>query len=260
MKIARFRANGRARYGVVEGQSLVEATGSPFGGRFQKTNQIYSLSDVTLLPVTSPVHLFGGVGVNYHDHGAQAGTSTGRNVGQMGIQPILVSTGSLSAHGSPIIMIPEAAEVHYEGELVIVIGRRARRVNKENALDYVLGYTCGNDVTEKGSWEKDFSLWRAKGIPTWSPVGPWIDTEVDPTSLDVTIRLNGQIEYSYKTRDMVHDVPTLVSYISQYNPLFPGDLIFTGTSGSTKPIRPGDVLEVEIPGIGTLSNPVVKDR
>ena len=259
MKIARFRAGGRARYGIVEGQSVVEAEGSPFRGRLKKTNRAHSLSEVTFLPVTSPVQLFGGVGVNYQDHGAQAGASTGRNVGAFGIQPIPTSTASLSANGSPIVLIPEAVEVHYEGELVIVMGRKARRVSKEHALDYVLGYTCGNDVTEKGSWEKDFSLWRAKGILTWSPVGPWIDTDVDPSKLDVAIRLNGREEYRYNTRDMVYDVPTLISYISQYIYLFPGDLIFTGTAGSTKPIRPGDIVEVEIPGIGTLSNPVVME-
>lgn len=259
MKIARFRAGGRARYGIVEGQSVVEVEGSLFRGRFKKTNRAHSLSEVTFLPVTSPVQLFGGVGVNYQDHGAQAGASTGRNVGAFGIQPIPTSTASLSANGSPIVLIPEAVEVHYEGELVIVMGRKARRVSKEHALDYVLGYTCGNDVTEKGSWEKDFSLWRAKGIPTWSPVGPWIDTDVDPSNLDVAIRLNGREEYRYSTRDMVYDVPTLISYISQYIYLFPGDLIFTGTAGSTKPIKPGDIVEVEIPGIGTLSNPVVME-
>ena len=256
MNIARFRSEGRARYGLVEGDTVVEARGTPFRGRLQKTTRTHRLADVALLPVSSPVQVFGGVGANYRDHLAQAAETSGRPLGEMGIQPFPKSNASLTGSGSPIVLTPEAGEVHYEGELVIVIGRRARHVSKERALDYVLGYTCGNDVSEKGSWEKDFSHWRSKGLPTWGPVGPWIATDVDPGNLDVTIRLNGRVEHQFNTRDLISDVPTIVSHISRYTTLFPGDLIFTGTSGITKAIKPGDLVEVEISGIGTLRNPV----
>jgi 2-keto-4-pentenoate hydratase/2-oxohepta-3-ene-1,7-dioic acid hydratase in catechol pathway len=207
-----------------------------------------------------PVQVFGGVGVNYPDHAAQAEETTDIDISAMGIQPFHKSNASLTGCGSPIVLTPEAGEVHYEGELVIVVGRKARHVSQDRALDYVLGYTCGNDVSEKGSWEKDFSLWRSKGLPTWGPVGPWIATDVDPHDLDVTVRLNGQVEHRFNTRDMIHDVPTIVSYISQYTTLFPGDLIFTGTSGTTRSLNPGDVVEVEISRIGTLRNPAVMEQ
>ncbi|MBI4200570.1 MAG: fumarylacetoacetate hydrolase family protein [Chloroflexi bacterium] len=260
MKLARFRAAGRARYGRVEGDLLREVRGSPFRGDLRETGKTYRLSDVVLLPVTVPRQLVGGVGINYYDHAAQGDEMAGKRLSAMGVQPFFTSNVSLTGSGSPIVITREAREVHYEGELVVVIGRKARHVSKEQALDYVLGYTCGNDVSEKGSWERDFSLWRAKGLPTWSPVGPWIVTDIAPGNLDITVRVNGQVHHTFNTRNMVHDVPTIVSFLSQYTTLYPGDLIFTGTSGTTRAMKPEDVAEVEISGIGTLRNPVVAER
>ena len=259
MKIARFRSGGRPRYGLVEGDTITEAQGSPFRGELRPTNITHSLAEVTLLPVSNPVQVFGGVGANYQDHVAQAEETSGRPLGSMGIQPFPKSNAALTGSGSPIILTPEAEEVHFEGELVIVIGRKARGVARERAMDYVLGFTAGNDVSEKGSWEKDFSHWRSKGIPTWGPVGPCIATDVDPKDLAVTIRFNHQVEHRFNTGEMIHDVPEIVSYISRYATLFPGDFIFTGTSGESKAMRPGDLIEVEIAGIGVLSNPVVME-
>lgn len=260
MKIARFRAKGRIRHGIVEGDEITEARGNPLRGELRLTGQTHRLFDVTLLPVTKPLQVFGGVGVNYRDHLAQAEETTASKIGEMGIQPFHKSNASLTGCGSPIVLTPEAGEVHYEGELVIVIGRKARHVSRERAMDYILGYTCGNDVSEKGGWEKDFSFWRCKGLPTWGPVGPWVATDIDPHGLDVVVRLNGREEHRFNTRNMIHDVPTIVSYISQYATLFPGDLIFTGTSGTTRALKPGDLVEVEISGIGTLHNPVVMEK
>ena len=260
MKIVRFRTGGRARYGIAKGDEITETRGSPFRGELRTTGPIHRLGDVKLLPVTAPVQIFGGVGVNYRDHTVQAEETTASKIGEMGIQPFHKSNASLAGCGWPIILTPEAAEVHYEGELVIVMGRKARHVSQEDALDHVLGYTCGNDVSEKGGWEKDFSFWRCKSLPSWGPVGPWIATDVDPHNLDVTVRLNGRLEHRFNTRSMIHDVAMIVSYISEYATLFPGDLIFTGTSGTTRPLKPGDVVEVEISGIGTLENPVVMEK
>lgn len=260
MRIVRFRTQGRPRYGVIEGNTVVEVRGSPFRGTLTKTDIKHSLPEVYLLPVTDPVQLIGGVGVNYRDHTAQAEEMSGVQLGSMGVQPFFTSTASLTGSGSPIFLTPEAGEVHYEGELVVVMGKRARHVSKDRALEYVLGYTCGNDVSEKSSWEGDFSLWRAKGVASWSPVGPWIETDFDPSSVDVTIRINGKVEHTYNTRDIINDVPTIISYISQYITLYPGDLIYTGTSGTTRALKAGDVVEVEVAGIGTLSNPVAPER
>ena len=260
MQIARFRSNGRPRYGIVDGDTIIEAQGSPFHGQLRPTNITHSLAAAALLPVSNPLQVFGGVAANYQDHVAQAEETSGRPLGSMGIQPFPKSNASLTGSGSPIILTPEADEVHFEGELVIVIGCKARKVSPQRALDYVLGYTCGNDVSEKGSWEKDFSHWRSKGVPTWGPVGPVIATDVDPKDLPVTIRFNHQVEHRFNTGEMLHDVPEIVSYISRYATLFPGDLIFTGTSGESKAMRPGDLIAIEIAGIGILSNPVIMER
>lgn len=260
MRIARFRSEGRARYGIVEGETIIESRGSPFRGELQQTDRTHSVNDVVLLPVSNPVQVFGGVGANYQDHVAQAEETSGRPLGSMGIQPFPKSNASLTGSGSPIVLTREAEEVHFEGELVIVMGKKARGVRPDRAMDYVLGFTCGNDVSEKGSWEKDFSHWRSKGIPSWGPVGPYIATDVDPTDLDVTIRFNNQVEHKFNTGEMIHDVPTIVSFISRYATLFPGDLIFTGTSGESKAMKPGDLIEVEIAGIGNLRNPVIMER
>ena len=260
MQIARFRSEGRPRYGLVDGDTIIETQGSPFRGELQPTARRHALADVTLLPVSKPVQVFGGVGANYQDHVAQAEETSGRPLGSMGIQPFPKSNASLTGSGSPIILTPEAEEVHFEGELVIVMGRKARSVSPERAMDYVLGFTCGNDVSEKGSWEKDFSHWRSKGVPSWGPVGPCIATDVDPKDLAVTIRFNHQVEHRFNTGEMIHDVPTIVSFISRYATLFPGDLIFTGTSGESKAMKPGDLIEVEIAGIGNLSNPVIMEK
>ena len=256
MSIARFRSEGRVRYGVVEGDLVTDIRGNPFRGEARMSSRRRRLSEVALLPVTSPIQVFGGVGVNYRDHLAQAEKTSDLPFSDVGIQPFPKSNASLTRSGSPIVLTPEAGAVHYEGELVVVIGRWARRVSRERAPDHVLGYTCGNDVTEKGIWEKDYSEWRSKGLPTWCPVGPWIATHLEPGNLDVTVRLNGSVEHRFNTGDMIHDVPSIVSYISQYTTLFPGDLIFTGTSGSTKAMKPGDVVEVDISGIGALRNPI----
>ena len=259
MKIARYRSEGRPHYGIVEGDSIIECRGTPFRGQLERTNKTHRVSNVTLLPVSNPVQVFGGVGANYQDHIAQAEETSGRPLGSMGIQPFPKSNASLTGSGSPIVLIPEADEVHFEGEMVIVVGRKARKVSKERALDYVMGYTCGNDVSEKASWEKDFSHWRSKGVPSWGPVGPYIATGLDPGNLDITVTFNNVVEHRFNTSGMIHDVPSIINYISNYATLFPGDLIFTGTSGESKAMKSGDLIEIEISGIGKLSNPVTME-
>lgn len=259
MRFARVRVQGRERYALVEGEQVRILRGSPFG-RWQSTDAVYPLGQVTFLPPTHPLQALG-VGANYADHIAQAEETSGRAHAGRGIQPWTKGTASLVGHGAPIVITKEAKEVHYEAELVIVMGRRCRRVSKEEARQYILGYTCGNDVSEKASWEKDLSFWRAKGIPSWGPVGPWVETDVDPTKgLDLIVRVNGVEHHRTNTRLMIHSVYDIVSYISQYTWLFPGDIIFTGAAGVTRPIKPGDVVEVEIEGIGVLRNPVVSEE
>jgi 2-keto-4-pentenoate hydratase/2-oxohepta-3-ene-1,7-dioic acid hydratase in catechol pathway len=164
------------------------------------------------------------------------------------------------------IVIPKDSPgpVHFEAELVVVIGKTTRKVSKEEALDHVFGVTCGNDVSER-YWQndpenKDVQWWRAKGADTFGPVGPYIATGLNPDDLLMTLRLNGEVMQQERTDHLIHDVATMVSYISRYVTLQPGDLIFTGTPGETSAIEPGDVVEVELEGVGVLRNPVAAEE
>ncbi len=161
-------------------------------------------------------------------------------------------------------MYPTVGEVvHYEAELVAVIGRTARRVSEADALNYVLGYTCGNDVSERVIQKNEMRfgcLFAGKAFDTFAPLGPVINTEMDPSNLNIIGRLNGEVVQNGNTSDMLFSVPRLVSYLSSFMTLEPGDVIMTGTPSGVGTIKPGDVFEVEIEGIGILSNPVVADR
>jgi 2-keto-4-pentenoate hydratase/2-oxohepta-3-ene-1,7-dioic acid hydratase in catechol pathway len=167
---------------------------------------------------------------------------------------------SLQSHGGPIVIPPDAANVHYEGEMVLVIGRRTRNVSPEEAARSIFGVTCGNDVSDR-DWQngpnKDLQWWRAKGADTFGPLGPAIVTGLDFSDLLLTTRLNGETVQQQRTSDLLFPAPVIVSYISRWVTLEPGDVIYTGTPGSTRKMNPGDIVEVEIEGIGILRNQVV---
>ncbi len=154
-------------------------------------------------------------------------------------------------------MLPsDSTDVHYEGEDVAIIWKTCHRVPPEAAPKYILGYTCGNDVSDRAWQGDDWTFWRAKGSDTFAPVGPWIDTEVDPQKLEMIVRLNGkEVQHGY-TEEMLFSFAEVVSYISQQVTLHPGDLLFSGSTGVTVALKPGDSVDVEIPNIGTLSNSV----
>jgi 2-keto-4-pentenoate hydratase/2-oxohepta-3-ene-1,7-dioic acid hydratase in catechol pathway len=159
----------------------------------------------------------------------------------------------------PIVLPRESTDVHYEGELVVVIGKRARDVSPGEARDAIFGVTCGNDVSER-NWQhgqgKDLQWWRAKGCDTFAPLGPVIATGLDYSNLQLQTRLNDEIVQKQTTADLIFDCPAIVSRISRWVTLLPGDIIYTGTPGSTRKLSPGDVVEVEIENIGVLRNPV----
>ncbi len=259
VKFARFRADGNVHFGVVEGEAIHEISGSIFGD-WEKTDTVRALSEVTLLVPTRPRHVFAMAG-NYRSHLENAEIPPKFRTPQ----PFFKTPSSLVRHEGRIV-IPQNAteEVHFEAEMVVVIGKRARDVAKEDALDYVLGVTCGNDVSER-YWQndeqhQDVQWWRAKGSDTFGPCGPFIVTGLNYDDLLLTLRLNGEVKQRERTSQMIHDVATQVSFISQHVTLLPGDLIFTGTSGETSALRPGDVVEVELESVGTLRNRVVRER
>jgi 2-keto-4-pentenoate hydratase/2-oxohepta-3-ene-1,7-dioic acid hydratase in catechol pathway len=254
----RFRAGDTTAYGVLEGDRVRQLSGDLFG-RFTKTDQTYALKEVKLLMPTVPTQVLALAG-NYRSH---LGDSQVPPKFRMP-QPFLKSPSCLIADGETIVLPKDApGPVHAEGELVIVIGKKARKVSVDRALDYVFGVTCGNDVSER-FWQndeaaKDVQWWRAKGADTFGPVGPYIATGLNYGDLQLTLRLNGVVKQEERTSRLIHDVAATVSFISRYVTLQPGDLIFTGTPGETSAIQPGDVVEVEIKGVGVLRNRVVAE-
>ena len=165
---------------------------------------------------------------------------------------------SIVANGADIVKPADSENLHFEGEMVLVIGRTASNVSVEEAEDYIFGVTVGNDISERDWQAADLQWLRAKASDTFGPVGPFIVNGLDYGNLMVQTRVNGEVRQSASSADLIFDIPTIVSYVSRYVTLFPGDLIFTGTPGTTQAMEPGDIVEVEIEGVGILSNQVVQ--
>jgi 2-keto-4-pentenoate hydratase/2-oxohepta-3-ene-1,7-dioic acid hydratase in catechol pathway len=198
------------------------------------------------------------VGLNYAAHIREAAA-------KLGLPPDLPTrpdvgyraVGALIAHGEPVVIPADATKVQYEGELAVVIGKRARRLSEAEALGCVLGYTIGNDVSERAWQKSDRTLWRAKNSDTFKPMGPWIETDVDLGRLETRVRVNGVETTRFATSDMLFGVAAYISAITRYITLVPGDVIWMGTDGTSPDLKAGDAVDVEITGIGVLSNPFV---
>lgn len=250
----RFEQAGRVAYGVLEGNRVRELDGDLFSGP-RPTERTFARGEIKVLVPTRPTQVFALAG-NYRSHLKNAEIPPKFNIPQ----PFLKSPSCLVADREAIVLPPDAKDVHYEAELVVVIGKKCRNVKPENALEYVFGVTAGNDVSER-IWQndeqaKDVQWWRAKGADTFGPVGPVIVTGIDYGNLLLRLKVNGEVRQEERTDHLIHDIPKTVAFISRYVTLYPGDLIFTGTPGKTQPLRPGDVVEVEVTGVGTLTNPV----
>lgn len=245
---ARFEIEGRQSWGGVAGGSIEELGGGMFGAA-RPTGRRFALEEVKLLAPCEPPKILA-VGQNYLSH---LGTRSVPTKPEMFYKPV----SALQNPEGPIVLPPDAEDVHYEGELVVVIGKTVRHASREEAAAAVFGVTCGNDVSDR-NWQrgpgKDSQYWRAKGCDTFAPLGPWIVTDLDYRDLQLVTRVNGEIAQQQRTSDLIFDVPTVISFVSRYVTLTPGDLIYTGTPGNTRAMRPGDVVEVEIEGIGTLRN------
>lgn len=261
MKLARFRVDEWESYGLVEGDRVRVIQGNVFG-EHKFTRASYPLDKVKLLPPTRPT-AFWAVGLNYAAHIAhqeQALDAERIQRESAVFRPWHKGVNCIIGHDETVLLPPEADYIHYEGELAIVIGRPARRVNPDEAPHFILGYTCANDISSEGSWSKDLSNWRRKSTDTFGPVGPWVETEIsNPHNLEIITRLNGRESDRGSTSGMVYDCYQTVSGISQFVTLNPGDLILTGAPGAVEQLHPGDMVEVEIPGIGTLRNPVAAE-
>lgn len=262
MKIARFVANCVEGYGIVDGDRIKATVGVPWEG-LTATDTEFALSDVQLLAPVQPRDVFA-IGLNYKRHADESGFKRPS-------APVvfLKATSSVAGPGEDIVL-PEMApnEVDYEAELVIVIGRRCRTVSEEEAFDYVLGYTCGNDASARDAQLKQDTQWaRGKSFETFCPIGPWIETEIaDPDNLAIGLKLNGVTMQASNTSDQIFSCRKLISYCSHVTTLYPGTIIMTGTPEGVgfarKPpvfLKAGDQVEITIEGIGTLVNGVAAD-
>jgi len=246
-KYVRYSQAGKASYGILEGETIQELTGSFFLG-IEPTGRTARLADVKLLAPTEPSKVIA-VGLNYRSH--LEGDPAPVYPGLFAKLPTCIIGPEES-----ILFPPGAEDVHYEGEMVVVIGKKASRVPKSEAANHIFGVTCGNDVSERQWQEHDMQWFRGKACDTWGPLGPWIVSGLNYDDLLLQTRLNGEVRQKQRTSDLLFDIGTIVSYVSQYTTLFPGDVIFTGTPGATKPMKCGDVVEIELEGVGILRNSV----
>lgn len=253
IKYCRFKKGSLVAFGIVDGDVVRQLKGDLFANP-KETGAKHKLSDVKLLhPVAAPSKILALAG-NYRSH---LGTAPPRP----NPEPFYKPPSCLQNPEDPIVIPPGATNVHYECELVIVIGKTAKQVTEAQAKDRIFGVTCGNDVSER-IWQndpkiKDVQWWRAKGADTFGPIGPVIASGIDYANLHIMTRLNGKVMQDENTSHMVHGCEKIVSFISQATTLFPGDLIFTGTGGTTSAMKSGDTVEIEIESIGILRNKVV---
>jgi 2-keto-4-pentenoate hydratase/2-oxohepta-3-ene-1,7-dioic acid hydratase in catechol pathway len=264
VRIARFTVGEDPQFGVVTGEVddhgipeedsvVVALNGDPLYVGLHLSNKEYPLSEVRLLSPVLPRSKVIGIGRNYAAHAAEMGSD-------VPAEPLMFMKPNTSVigPGDPIFYPRQSSEVHYEGELAVVIGRICRDVPVERVSDVIQGYTVGNDVTARDLQRSDVQFTRAKGFDSFCPLGPWIETEVDVSDLRVQTYLNGDLKQDGATSDMIFDVPTLVAHVSSVMTLLPGDVILTGTPEGVGPMEVGDEVEVSISGIGNLTNQVKK--
>lgn len=252
MKIYRFRQDRKVLYGVLKEADLYPVEGSIFAD-FQPGPRAVPIGSVTLLPPVEPTKIVG-VGRNYREHSQELGNP-------VPTEPLLFLKPPTALIGpNETILYPSASQrVDYEGELAVIIRKEARNLGgDDNPEDYVLGYTCINDVTARDLQSKDVQFTRSKSFDTFAPVGPCIATGLDNANLAIKTFLNGRLKQSSNTRQLIFPVPFLIRFISRVMTLCPGDIIATGTPAGVGPMEPGDRVDIQIEGIGTLSNTVMR--
>jgi 2-keto-4-pentenoate hydratase/2-oxohepta-3-ene-1,7-dioic acid hydratase in catechol pathway len=251
MKIVRIKAGDDIAYGVADTEGVLVYEGSPFVA-WEPTESVVPWSRVTLLAPVLPTKVMC-VGKNYQDHADEMG-------GDVPEEPLVFMKPATSVVGpnANVVHPRISGEVHHEAELAVVISRPARHIKAEDASNYIFGYTAANDVTARDLQARDGQWTRAKGFDTFCPLGPAIETELDPLErLAVICRVNGEVRQAGFTSDMVFGVAEILAFISAFTTLLPGDVILTGTPSGVGKVEPGDLMEVEIDGIGSLTNRVV---
>jgi 2-keto-4-pentenoate hydratase/2-oxohepta-3-ene-1,7-dioic acid hydratase in catechol pathway len=260
MRWARIEHGGQVSCGIVEGDRVALVEGGLLdGGR--RTGRTVPVAEAKFLVPLVPTTFYA-AGLNYVEHVMEVAKANNR---EPNIPPKpdigYRANNALIGHGEAIVKPKDSTEkFQYEGELVAVIGRKAKNLSEADALSCVFGYTIGNDFSERTWQGGDRTLWRAKNTDTFKPMGPWIETDVDLDSLETTVRVNGKETIRFATNKMLFDIPTYIAAITKYVTLYPGDMIWMGTEGHSPELKAGDVCEIEISGIGVLSNPITREK
>jgi 2-keto-4-pentenoate hydratase/2-oxohepta-3-ene-1,7-dioic acid hydratase in catechol pathway len=256
VRIARFSTDDEPRFGLIGDEDGVETIavvrGDPLYAGIELTGEKVRVDDVRLVAPVLPRSKVVGIGRNYADHAAELDN-------EVPAEPLVFLKPNTAVIGprDPIVYPHQTENLHYEGELAVVIGRICRDIDAEDVDKVVYGYTVGNDVTARDLQAKDGQWARAKGFDSFCPLGPWIETDLEEDDLAIRTTLNGEVRQDARTSDLVFDVPTLVAHVSSFMTLLPGDVVLTGTPGGVGPMRPGDEVSVTVEGIGTLTNQVV---
>jgi 2-keto-4-pentenoate hydratase/2-oxohepta-3-ene-1,7-dioic acid hydratase in catechol pathway len=250
VKIARFSNGADPRFGIVDGPELVVLKGHPLVAGYQTTGERIPLKDLKLLAPTIPSKIVC-IGKNFADHAAEIGE-------EVTLEPLifLKPSSAIIGHGDAIVIPAQSKQVELEAELCLVIGKLAKNVSEDKALEYLWGVTIANDVTARDLQFGDGQWARSKAFDTFCPLGPWVETEFVPDGQVIESRINGEVRQNVAITEMVHKIPHIISYVSKNMSLLPGDIILTGSPAGISVINSGDMIECEIEGIGILSNPV----
>ncbi|HEY5208960.1 MAG TPA: fumarylacetoacetate hydrolase family protein [Stellaceae bacterium] len=259
MRWIKFTAGDHTSWGILEGDRIIETRGDALGA-WDKAGRTHALADVKIEVPLIP-RTFYCAGRNYVKHLTEAADKNGI-VPDIPARPEIGyrAQNALIAHDENVVIPRDATEkVHYEGELVAVIGKKAKHLSEAEALSCVFGYTIGNDVSERTWQRNDSTFWRSKNTDTFKPMGPWIETAADLDAMQTNVRLNGAVRTHFRTNDMLFGVARFIAAMSQYLTLWPGDVMWMGTDGVSPDLKAGDLVEIEITGIGTLRNRFVAE-
>jgi 2-keto-4-pentenoate hydratase/2-oxohepta-3-ene-1,7-dioic acid hydratase in catechol pathway len=250
VKVARFSNGAEPRFGIVDGPELVVLKGHPLVAGYQTTGERIPLKELKLLAPTIPSKIVC-IGKNFADHAAEIGEEVTE-------EPLIFfkPSSAIIGHGDAIVIPPQSKQVELEAELCLVIGKLAKNVTEDKALEYLWGVTIANDVTARDLQFGDGQWARSKGFDTFCPLGPWVETEFVPDGQVIESRINGEVRQNVAISEMVHKIPFIISYVSKNMTLLPGDIILTGSPAGISVINAGDLIECEVEGIGILSNPV----
>jgi 2-keto-4-pentenoate hydratase/2-oxohepta-3-ene-1,7-dioic acid hydratase in catechol pathway len=253
-KFVRYQHGNETRYGQLHGDKIDELDGAPWNGGGQ-TGTTVAAADVELLAPAEPSKVIA-VGYNYISHREEMTHEENRPIPEYPPLFLKLPT-SITDPNADVIYPDDATDLHFEGELVLVIGKTASKVSVADAGQYIFGVTAGNDISERSWQANDLQWFRAKGSDDFGPLGPVIVSGLNYLDLRVQTRLNGETMQDQSSIDQIHDAHVILSYASKYVTLHPGDLIFTGTPGATKAMKPGDIVEIEVEGVGTLRNQII---